>query len=408
MMNKNKLEIYVHIPFCISKCSYCDFLSFPAAGGVQKEYVDKLVEEASAKSSGFSNYQVSTIFIGGGTPSILEAEWMSQIMETLFRQYKIEEGAEITLEANPGTLTPEKLRIYKKSGINRLSIGLQSADNSELKLLGRIHTYESFLKSFECARNAGFTNINVDLMSGLPGQSTASWKTTLKKVTMLKPEHISAYSLIIEEGTPFYDIYNSKAATSPASAVQTGKSDTKIPPLPDEETEREMYHLTNSFLKSHGYSRYEISNYARPGFECRHNIGYWTGTEYLGLGLGASSYIKGRRFHNESGFGLYLGVPRLPGDQTVSPFTPSDLKDLETLSLNAKMEEFMFLGLRLTSGISELEFAGRFGYSIWDIYGLSINYFKALGLLEVDSPWIRLTEAGIDISNYIMGQFLLE
>lgn len=384
MMNKKELELYVHIPFCISKCDYCDFLSSPQNEMVQKGYVEKLIEEIQVQSAGYEQYQVETIFIGGGTPSILKTEWIELLLEVLFHHFDIGKQAEITIEANPGTVTLEKLNTYRKMGINRLSLGLQSADNQELKVLGRIHTYESFLKSYEYARAAGFTNINVDLMSALPKQTPSSWKNTLKKVLMLKPDHISAYSLIIEEGTPFYQ-----------------NSDNLQ--LPDEESEREMYYLTKSYLQAHGYERYEISNYAKPGLECRHNIGYWTGIEYLGLGLGASSYITGCRFHNEQNLNRYLA--RKVDDPD---YTNQLCQEVEVLSLQARMEEFMFLGLRLMKGISEIEFAGRFGHSIWDIYGEAINHLLKEELLEERETNIRLTDRGIDISNYVMARFLTD
>lgn len=382
MMNKRELELYIHIPFCAKKCAYCDFLSFAAPVRIYREYVDKLIEEIYGQSENFRDYQVSTIFLGGGTPSILPAEIMEELLSVLWECFDIAEDAEITIEANPGTLTMEKLETYLEGGVNRISIGLQSSDDMELKALGRIHTFDEFLKSYQRARQAGFTNINVDLMSGIPGQDVHSWKNTLRKVMMLKPEHISAYSLIVEEGTPFYELYG-----------------TDRKGLPDEEIDREMYHLTKEMMESQGYSRYEISNYARPGYECRHNIGYWTGVDYLGLGLGASSYTHGFRYHNTGDFTEYLGLNlREAGAAS---------QDIQELSHEEKMEEFMFLGLRMMKGVSGSEFLGRFGQNMWNIYGDVLNKLEEQKLIEVDAPTVRLTELGIDVSNMVLSNFLL-
>lgn len=382
MMSKRELELYIHIPFCAKKCAYCDFLSFAAPVRIYREYVDKLIEEIYGQSDNFQDYQVSTIFIGGGTPSILPSELMGELLGVVWECFDIAEGAEITIEANPGTLTMEKLETYLEGGINRISIGLQSSDDMELKALGRIHTFDEFLKSYQRARQAGFSNINVDLMSGLPGQDIHSWRNTLRKVMMLKPEHISAYSLIVEEGTPFYELYG---------AGQKG--------LPDEETDREMYHLTKEMMESQGYSRYEISNYARPGFECRHNAGYWTGVDYLGLGLGASSYTHGFRYHNTADFNEYLGMNlREAGAAS---------QDIQELTHEEKMEEFMFLGLRMMKGVSGSEFLGRFGQNMWNVYGDVLGKLEEQKLIEVEAPVVRLTELGIDVSNMVLSKFLL-
>ncbi len=382
MMNKNALELYLHIPFCAMKCAYCDFLSFRAPERVYREYGEKLVEEIYSRSGAFVDRQVTSLFIGGGTPSIMPAQLMSEVLSVLHNCFNFSEDAEVTIEANPGTLTMDKLETYLEGGINRLSLGLQSADDNELRTLGRIHSYDEFLKSFQRARQAGFTNINIDLMSGLPGQTVQSWKHSLRKILMLKPEHISAYGLIIEEGTPFYERY----ADHPEE-------------LPDEDTDREMYHLTRTLLKEQGYHRYEISNYAKPGYECRHNIGYWTGADYLGLGLGSSSYINDHRFHNPADRNEYMNLNLL------DPNAP--ICDLQELSHKDKMEEFMFLGLRMMQGVSGSEFLGRFGENMWNVYGEVIAKLAEQGLIAVESPFIRLTELGIDVSNYVLSEFLL-
>lgn len=383
MMNKKELEIYLHIPFCAMKCAYCDFLSFRAPEKAWWEYGEKLAEEIYGQAEAFTDRIVTSLFIGGGTPSIMPAQYLGELLDILQNCFTFAEDAEVTIEANPGTLTMDKLETCLAGGINRLSLGLQSTDNNELKQLGRIHSYDEFLKSYQRARQAGFTNINIDLMSGLPGQTVQSWKHSLRKVLMLKPEHISAYGLIIEEGTPFYERYHNHPEE-----------------LPDEETDREMYHLTKTILAGQGYSRYEISNYAKPGYECRHNIGYWTGADYLGLGLGASSYINGCRYHNTADRQEYLSLDlQTPG---------AAARDIQELSHQEKMEEFMFLGLRMTQGISGSEFLGRFGENMWNIYGTVIERLARRGLLVVEAPFIRLTELGIDVSNQVLSEFLLE
>ena len=419
-MNKRELELYIHIPFCARKCAYCDFLSFAAPERVYRDYMDKLLEEICGQGPNFQEYRVSTIFVGGGTPSILPADLIMELFATLSENFDISPDAEITMEANPGTLTMEKLEVYRQSGVNRLSIGLQSADDKELKYLGRIHSYDSFLKSFQRARQAGFKNINVDLMSALPGQDVHSWKNTLKKVMMLKPEHISAYSLIIEEGTPFYERFGepqgkqssvvcgeydadrggAHPAPKTAAEIAAWAAVMTLPDLPDEDTDREMYHLTKEMMAAHGYDRYEISNYAKKGYECRHNIGYWTGVEYLGLGLGASSYTYGYRYHNTENLQEYLSLNLYEGGAAA--------RDIEELSLEDKMEEFMFVGLRMMKGVSGSEFLDRFGQNMWNVYGDALKKLEQQGLIEVDAPMVRLTELGIDVSNVVLSEFLLD
>ena len=405
MMNKKKLEIYVHIPFCAKKCAYCDFLSFPGNMRMRREYTDKLLEEIRIQSSFVREYQVDTIFLGGGTPSVLDVTDITAIMGTLKEHYDIAPDAEITIEVNPGTVKMEGLVAYREAGINRVSMGLQSADDTELRYLGRIHTYDEFLKSFQRVRMAGFTNVNVDLISAIPGQTPESWRNTLKKTAMLKPEHISAYSLIVEEGTPFYDRYGGHVEMeSYEMSPEERRRLMALPDLPDEDTEREMYYMTRNCLAEQGYERYEISNYARPGFECRHNVGYWTGTEYLGLGLVASSYLEGCRFHNTSDFQSYVSAHF----DDEAEFCQALRQDMEQLSVKSKMEEFMFLGLRLTRGVSVEGFITRFGQSIRNVYGGVIDKLEREGLLEHKNGYYRLTERGLDLSNYAMSLFLLD
>lgn len=383
-MNK-KLELYIHIPFCVRKCKYCDFLSAPADSTTIDLYIRQLVDEIKTQSQFYEEYTVSSLFLGGGTPSILKSALVTNILSAIFATFKVEANAEVTIECNPGTVSSERLLNYKAAGINRLSFGLQSTNDSELKVLGRIHTYEDFLESFEAGRKAGFKNINVDLMSALPGQTVESWKKTLKSVAMLKPEHISAYSLQIEEGTPFFSMYGSEEGR-------------KL--LPDEDTDREMYHETRDILDSMGYHRYEISNYAREGFECRHNIGYWTGVEYLGLGLGASSYCMGRRFKVGSDLKTYIA-------QNFSKDLTYCYQDIQELSINDMMSEFMFLGLRMTNGVSSSEFYERFGQNLFDVFGYQISKNQKYDLLEVEVPYVRLTRKGLDLANTVMADFLL-
>lgn len=382
---RRPLELYIHIPFCARKCGYCDFLSGPANAAACHEYVEQLIQEIIYQGAYCKGYGVVTVFVGGGTPSILRSEDMQGIMAAVRKHFFLEPSAEITIEVNPGTVTKEKLEVYRENGINRISIGLQSANEQELKTLGRIHTYDEFLKTYQRVRLAGFSNVNVDLMSALPGQTTASWKSTLKKVTMLKPEHISAYSLMIEEGTPFYEKYHQNPQL-----------------LPSEEEEREMYYMTKDFLHEQGYERYEISNYARPGYECRHNVGYWTGVEYLGLGLGASSHIGHFRFHNEPDLERYQRIP-MRGENVGESLRRS----LVRLSDKERMEEFMFLGLRRMEGVSGSEFLGRFGQNMWNVYGEVLKKLEENHLIIVENPYVRLSDFGIDISNYVLSEFLL-
>ena len=373
------MELYLHMPFCVRKCAYCDFLSFPTDQETQNLYTRRLREDIDAMGKKYGDIPVDTIFIGGGTPSVPDSALIVGIMEHVRKAFHVAEGAEISMEANPGTVTREKLTDYRRAGINRLSFGLQSANDRELKLLGRIHTWAEFLESFHLARECGFTNINIDLMSALPGQTRESWKDTLKRVTDLNPEHISAYSLILEDGTPFGEKYGSEEGR-------------KL--LPDEDSEREMYHETKRFLRDCGYERYEISNYAKPGRACRHNIGYWTGLPYLGLGLGASSYMDGCRFAVNSDMKQYL-------EEKPGMFT-----DVEKLTKKDMEEEFFYVGLRMTAGVSLPEFERRFGVSAKDVYPGLMEMFVEEKAAVFQGDRFVLTDYGLDVSNYIMAQFL--
>lgn len=388
-MPSKELELYLHIPFCVRKCDYCDFLSMPANEELRRHYVDCLMEEIKQKAALCREYQVTSVFFGGGTPSILPGVQIWELMEVLRSCFQICEDAEVTVECNPGTLTRQKLIYYKMAGVNRLSIGLQSANNQELQRLGRIHTYEEFLDSFGQARAMGFKNINVDLMSALPGQKQEDWINTLNKVLAVRPEHISAYSLMVEEGTPFYERYGE----------DEWRREQGEPPLylPSEEMEREMYLSTQELMRNKGYIRYEISNYAFPGRECRHNIGYWKLTPYLGLGLGSSSFLEEVRFSNTKDLKTYLSGENFSQEDCAYVF----------LDKRQRMEEFMFLGLRMMEGISRSVFQQMFGIKLEAVYGNVLEQLQKQGLLKQQEGRVALTEAGISVSNYVLSEFLL-
>lgn len=422
-MVKRELELYIHIPFCVRKCAYCDFLSAPAAQETMRAYVDVLCREI-LEFPWAEQYEVSTVFFGGGTPSILPPEFMEKILHAVHEKFDfVQELPEITIECNPGTADEKKLTALRYMGINRLSLGLQSADNEELRRLGRIHTWEDFLAAYHDARRAGFENINVDLMSALPGQTVNSWKRTLEKVLALKPEHISAYSLIIEEGTPFYDRYCEDARRREAGEP--------CRELPSEEEEREMYRLTEQYLQEAGMYRYEISNYALPGYECRHNCGYWRRTEYAGFGLGAASLLFQKETVSCGSEGISqdtLGWSRaIDADRDgTSPHTvslknyrsknPEDLsaylaydfsgRQVEKLSRRDQMEEFMFLGLRMTKGVSERVFEETFGIPPGQVYGAELKKLEGQKLLCRKNGRIFLSPRGMDLANYAMAEFL--
>ncbi len=389
------MEIYVHVPFCVKKCNYCDFLSFPCRDPDEiHDYVRALQRELFLWVKEMENKDVSTIYIGGGTPSAIDASYIEDILDALRALFDVAEDAEITLEINPGTCDKDSLKTYKRSGVNRISLGLQSTDNLLLKKLGRIHTYEDFLRSYDDVKRAGFFNINVDVMSAIPGQDIFTYEDTLKKVVNLNPRHISSYGLIIEEGTLFYEKYHE-------DDEKRNRGDTPKY-LPPEDVERKMYYLTGELLEAYGYERYEISNYAKKGFGSRHNTGYWTGEKYLGAGLGASSFTGVRRLKNISSLKEYIkavnaaeSIYDIPHDEDIS------------LSHKDLMEEFMFLGLRMTGGVSEDDFFERFGKDIRAIYGDVLQRLKNMNLIAHYDRRIRLTDEGLDVSNYVFKEFLL-
>ena len=385
---KPDLELYIHIPFCEKKCNYCDFLSFKSDTDTMKNYVSQLKQELTVMSTECTAYTVSSVFVGGGTPSILPGYDIRDIIDCIRNNYEVAPDAEITIESNPGSLMRHKLIEYKKAGINRLSIGLQSADNAELKLLGRIHSFEEFLKTYQAARMEGFDNVNVDLINCIPMQSINTWRKTLRSVTMLKPEHISIYNMIIEPGTLFYEMDKEGVLM-----------------MPSEEEQEKIDDYTRSYMKRMGYLRYEFSNWAKPGRECRHNLGYWQVVPYIGAGLGASSYFNGCRWKNSSDIREYLGCDfEGRGLEAVK----EQQKEYKELSREDRMEEFMFLGLRCTAGVSEAVFFGRFGIELGAIYGAQLAKYTELGLIEHADGMYRLTERGIEVSNTVLSDFLLD
>ena len=399
--NKRPLGLYLHFPFCVRKCRYCDFLSFPSGEAGREIYLERLKEEIKARGAIYQDYNIETLFIGGGTPSLMTGQQLTELLDTVRASFHVSPVGEWTMECNPGTTDAETLRIYRNAGINRLSFGLQSMNDEELKYLGRIHTAKQFTENYQAARRVGFENINIDLMSALPGQTTASWLDTLNKAAAFEPEHLSAYSLIIEEETPFWDLYgDDRSGEADVDGIiadggggQQGKA--AILTLPDEDSERQMYHLTKRILAEKGYERYEISNYARKGFECRHNLIYWQRKDYLGLGLGAASMVGNRRFSNVS-------------DMTSYMHDWSYCQE-EILVRKAQFEETMFLGLRCTAGVSDRMFTEKFGQSMMDIYGDIIRKYLSEGFLIYNPSDGRLafSEAGTDVSNWILSDFLL-
>lgn len=381
-------EIYIHIPFCNSKCIYCDFLSGKADESVHSKLTDAMCRELYYRKN-MINDNITSIFIGGGTPSSVSSALISRLLDTVYQYYSVEKEAEITLESNPGTLTLEKLSAYKNIGINRLSMGLQSSDDDELKMLGRIHTFGEFLKNYDLARETGFDNINIDIMQSLPFQTADKYKKTLERVISLRPEHISSYSLIVEEGTPLFN-----------------RTDL-LKHLPDEDTEREIYYLTNELLSENGYIHYEISNYALESRECKHNLGYWNRDNYIGIGVGASSLVRDFRFANIRDINRYTELTEYYSG-VFSEQSWIDKDSIEELSEKDKMSEFMYLGLRKTDGICSDTFNNEFNICIEEIFGDVLNKYINLELMKRTDKGYALTDRGVDISNYVLADFILE
>lgn len=376
---KDTIGLYIHIPFCRQKCLYCDFPSWAGKEGQMQDYVDALTAEIRSRGQAYQHKKVTSVFFGGGTPTTLSIPMLRQLTEAVFDSWEIEADAEITTEANPGTLDREMAEALKEMGFNRLSMGVQAWQNRILKELGRIHTIEGFLENYQAVREAGFENVNVDLMFALPNQTFADWKETVQNIAALEPEHISAYSLIIEEGTVFGDRYEDGA----------------LEPAP-EDLDREMYHWAVEYLAEKGYKQYEISNFAKKDRQSRHNRIYWQAEEYLGMGLGAHSYMEGERFHNSYDLEKYIVAE---GDVSLLK------EDIEIIGEEDSMTEFMFLGLRLTEGVSFARFCARFRKELKEIYGTQIEELKRDGLIIEDESGICLTERGIDVSNVVFEKF---
>lgn len=385
MMNNNQLGIYIHIPFCVQKCVYCDFLSAPASEETKYSYVQALLKEIKKLSIDYKDRDVNSIFFGGGTPSTLDPNLIVEIMRALRENFNINEFAEVTLECNPGTLDEDKAYIYRNAGINRISFGLQSVNNDELKMLGRIHSFEEFRDSFRLARSYGFNNINIDIMTGLPGQSMESLEKTLKTVLAFKPEHISAYGLILEEGTKLFENISS------------------YPDIPTDEEDRDMYEESRRQITKAKYRQYEISNYAKKGYECIHNLKYWNREEYLGLGIGAASFVNETRYSNTRDLNKYIEC-----------MSKKDIKlediweNVEKLGLKDAKEEFVFLGLRKIEGISIEEYKEIFNEDIYSQYKNEIESNINKGLLEIEENRLKLTRKGIDLSNSVMSDFIID
>ena len=372
-----EVALYIHIPFCKQKCFYCDFPSYARKDDLMSDYIEALLIELKEK---IKAYKVRSLFVGGGTPSYLNEENLRKLMKVM-KNINFIEDAEKTIECNPGTVSEEKFNIMKDGGINRLSFGLQTTKNNLLKGIGRIHTFEAFKDNYNLARSIGFNNINIDMMFGLPNQSVKDWTDSLEEVAKLNPEHISAYSLIIEEGTPFYKLYNEDKLK-----------------LPSEEEEREMYKKCKDILIENGYHQYEISNYAKEGKECLHNEVYWMCDEYIGVGASSSSYIDGKRIKNIDDLREY--IKRIGSGESIV--------DEEIINTkNDDIEEFMFMGLRMNCGIEEEEFKRRFHTDIDNVYKDVIEGNINKGLLERKRGRIYLTDKGIELSNMVMSDMIL-
>ncbi|MCR4937725.1 MAG: radical SAM family heme chaperone HemW [Lachnospiraceae bacterium] len=387
-----KLSVYIHIPYCVRKCVYCDFLSFPCGSpyGIEhslKGYIKALKRELSEAASVYPGYMIDTVFFGGGTPSLPDASYIADIMDALRSLFPFNDEAECSIECNPGTVNREKLDIYLQSGLNRISFGLQSVHERELKLLGRIHSYEDFERSLDAAIAAGFVNINADLMSALPGQDVSAWEECLEKTGAVKElTHISAYSLILEEGTPFFERYDENS-------------------LPSEEEDRAMYHAVPYILSKYGYSRYEISNYAKKGFECRHNMAYWRRMDYIGAGLGAASCMEGVRRSNIRDMGAYIKAGA--SDEHETAYLESICAEKDRLTKEDERFETVMLGLRLTEGFMLDKLLSSADKALRIRYMEKLNELSDKGLVIMDKGRVRLTEKGFDLSDHVTRELML-
>lgn len=377
----NRFGIYVHIPFCKKKCKYCDFVSFVSYEEKYKEYIECLINEIKNKK--IENQKiVNTIYFGGGTPSILESDDIVKIIKTIKEKFEIEQNCEITIEVNPGTITKQKLEDYKNAGVNRLSIGLQSASNRVLKLIGRIHTYEEFLNTYNLAKDVGFENINVDLMLAIPTQTENELIDSVQKVIDLKPNHISLYSLILEEGTEFEEM------------ITNGQFK-----LIDENIERQMYWKTKKLLELNGYNHYEISNFSKKGFESKHNMDCWNQEEYIGFGLAAHSYYNNIRFSNIDELEIY--IRNIKNNNCEKNVEIHEVQDN-----SSQMKEFMMLGLRKIEGVKISDFERKFRINPLFYFRFEISKLTDENLIEVDLDNIKLTKKGLDLANQVFGEFI--
>ncbi|MCL5057086.1 MAG: radical SAM family heme chaperone HemW [Actinobacteria bacterium] len=374
--------LYTHIPFCIRKCHYCDFTSLPVEEEAASQYIRAFMREAEIRAGLLQPEQkaLDSVYVGGGTPTCLPGDSLIAVLESIFFFFNVSGSTEITVEANPGTVDFKKMLSLRRSGVNRISIGFQSCRQELLDTLGRIHSFSQAREAFWEAREAGFDNINIDLIFGIPGQTPGHWESCLKAVGDLRPEHISAYSLQLEEGTPLYD------------RVRGGALE-QCP----EDTEAEMYELLIDFLKEKGYLHYEISNFALPGRACRHNLRYWRGGEYLGLGPSAHSYLGGRRFSNRPDLKGYI-------DSLESGKLPVDWE--EEVDLKTAMSEAVFLGLRLIEGLDTGEYRKRFGREIEDVYGEPVRRLENQGLIGIEGGCLRLTRRGLMLGNRVFSEFV--
>ena len=387
-----ELGIYIHIPFCIKKCHYCDFISYTNCYDLQEKYVKKLIEEIEENRDLLKNNFISTIYIGGGTPSSIKPEFIKKILDKIYEICEISQISEkikieTTIEVNPGTTTRNNLQLYKNCGINRLSIGLQSTNDTILETIGRIHNYKQFLDTYKWAKEAGFKNINVDLMLGLPGQDIETLKESLENIVNLQPmpNHISVYSLIVEEGTKI------------EQNINLGKLK-----LPDDEEERKQYHYTKNYLELNGYKHYEISNFAKPGFESKHNMNCWKQKQYVGFGVAAHSYVNGIRYANTTDLKEYLNIKENPKEKNFKK-----IKTVEEKQNKFDMEkEFMMLGLRKLEGISISKFEEKFGENPIYLFRNELQKLVEENLLEVDLDDIRLTNKGLDFANLVWEEFV--
>ena len=379
---KKEIGIYIHIPFCMKKCYYCDFISYPDKINLQEQYIESLKKEIENRKEELKNTYISTIYIGGGTPSFIEEKYIKDILDKIKEVDTDNNEKEITIEVNPGTVNQEKLRTYKKIGINRLSIGLQSTNNEELKTIGRIHTYKQFLDTYKLARKEEFKNINIDLMLGLPNQKIQDLKQTMQKVINLKPEHISVYSLIIEEGT-----------------IIEKKIKNKELNLPDEELERQMYWYTKNTLEINGYNQYEISNFSKKGFESKHNLNCWKQKEYLGFGVAAHSYLNKTRYSNICNIEEYIKNIQ-NGNQSKNKI----IHEIQTIEEQKK--EYMLLGLRTIEGIKIQEFKEKFAQNPILIFRKELEKLVKENLINIDGDNIKLTNKGLDFANIVWEEFI--